>query len=193
MPLPIILNGFRIAIKLQKASVPDHFINVIHCKSTSDITASAMNGFIQPRWQAAFDFFIPNIYTWAGTTITKLDGSSAIDFPWTHTQPQSTAISSGCQVACCVGWRTPNAGRSHRGRSYIGPIPATAPDPTKPDFLDTSFKANVEAAAGSMITGLSTDNVPLQVASYLHASMDEVTHAKVNPLVCTQRKRVNSR
>ena len=193
MPLPIILNGFRVAVKLGKATVPDHFINVIHVKTDSDQTASFVNGIVQSRWQTAWDFFIPNIYTWQGTTITKLDGSNAIDFPWTETQPQSSAISSACQVACCVGWRTTLAGRSKRGRTYLGPIPATAPDPTKPDLIDSSFVANVEAAAGSFITGLSSDTAPLQVASYLHGDMTEVDHAKVNLKVCTMRKRVNSR
>jgi hypothetical protein len=183
---------YRCAIQLEAAGVNDHVVNVIHVKTTTlslaDISAS-----IQDRWPTAFRQFIPTQYAWNQLTITPLNGSASVNFPWTGNQPSSTQASLPMNVACVESWRTGIAGRSHRGRSYIGPIGNNFTDPSIPDRISSTPLAAIDGNAASLITSLASDDCTLVVASYTLSTADEVTNNVTNPKICTVRKRVNGR
>jgi hypothetical protein len=130
---------------------------------------------------------------WDKATVIVLDGSSAVDFPWTGNQPSDSNPPTGMQVAMCVSWRTGFAGRSKRGRSFIGPMSNSAIDGSKPDMLNTAYVTTYGASSNAMIGNFVTDGFELVVASYTLGTAESVQQAIVNPHLCTMRKRVNGR
>jgi hypothetical protein len=113
-------------------------------------------------------------------------------------RPQTTAnvgtsgsVSSVGQVAATIRWRTPVAGKSHRGRSYIGPI---TPDWMSNGSLTAPGVTAVNAYAQDMIAlygvaGTYAGNLVLTVYSrpyntgeYQYTSRKTGTLAIVTPL-----------
>lgn len=192
MPLPTITDVYRCAIQSGGAGIADSAVNVVHLKTTT-LSLADLNTALQNRWAAAFRQFIPTLWAWDQVSITPLNGSATVNFPWTDDQPSSTQACLPLQVACCVSWRTGIAGRSHRGRSYIGPLGNNFTDPSVPDRISATPFAAIDGNAASLITGLASDDATLVVASYTLATADEVTNNVTNPRICTVRKRVNGR
>jgi hypothetical protein len=97
------------------------------------------------------------------------------------------------QAACCVSWRTLTAGRSHRGRNYIGPLTVDWVNATAADLITISKRDTMFGAATEFIADLASLGFPLVVASYKLSSAENVSSVVINTKICTQRKRVNGR
>lgn len=193
MPLPTIANTIRVAIKLGGTGVDDLVVNVIHVHETGSNATQDVADVISAAWATAWKDLIPNIFEWSGLTLTRLNGTAGVDCVWNGDQPASTADSAPMQAALCASWRTGLAGRSFRGRSYIGPIGANRIDPTAPDHIDPGVVTTFTSQANGLIDDLTTGDFPLEVASYKLSETNLVDTVKINPLVCTVRKRVNGR
>jgi len=193
MPLPTITNTMRCAIRLTAGTTHDEVINVIHLTSPAAEDHAAVDAALQPNWATFVGTLIPNLFSWADVTYTRLDGTASVVLPWTEAQPSATAQSAPMNAAACVSWRTLLAGRSHRGRSYIGPLTATMADAVHPDLLSSTPLAALSAQSSDFIANMSSAGFPLLVASYLTSVATLVTRSVVNPKICSQRKRTNGR
>jgi hypothetical protein len=193
MPLPMIADTFRCAIVSHISGVLDGVVNVVHIRGDGSQAEDDINGFLQPRWATLISPIVVNDLVNDHVTITKLDGSSSVDFPWTASQPDNTNPSLPMNVALCIGWRTNLAGRSHRGRNYLGPLGNDTVDSATPDLLGSGLASTMDGRGDAMVAGLIADGVALVVASYLNSSAEDVARTKTNPRVCTQRKRVNGK
>jgi hypothetical protein len=194
VPLPIITDTWRCAIALAAPGTLDPVLNVIHINS-SETDASTFHADLCNDWGTALLGFLQDDWNWTNVTYTRLDGSASVEIPWDSGAPQPGAgdHAIGLNSAAVWSWRTPLGGRSNRGRSFIAPITVSAIKAGAPDVLETAPLAAMQAAAEALITALVGDSIPLVVASYKLASARQVTAAKVNPRVCTQRRRVNGR
>jgi hypothetical protein len=193
MSLPEITDLYRISILLSGAGINDHMVNVIHVHHTGSIATQDLADNISGPWATCWKNLIPDIFTWTGMVVTKLNGTAGIDAAWNGDQPSSSAASAPMNAALCSSWRTGLSGRSFRGRSYIGPIRANAVDVSQPDKIDPDVASSFQTAVDTLLGDLSSADVPLYVASYKLAEANIVDTAKINPLVCTVRKRVNGR
>jgi hypothetical protein len=194
MPLPIITDTWRAAIELKAPGARDPVINVVHINSAATDSAT-FNADFCDAWATNTAPYLQSDWIWQPITWTKLDGSASVVQVWGSTTAGGgdTTHAIGLNSAACWGWRTPVAGRSNRGRSYLGPITVASLSATKPDLLETAPLAAMQASADALVADLITADIPLVVASYTLASARQVTSTKVNPNVCTQRRRVNQR
>jgi hypothetical protein len=193
MPLPTIPGIVRCAVRLSAPSVPDEVINVVHVNNVGTISIAALDAIFQPAWQSAFDGLINTHFGWQDVTYTTLDGSAGVPIAWHESQPTNATAQQAMNAAIVMSWRTTTAGRSFRGRSYLGPIGGGALEPNEPDKIQLSSLAGITAQGDQLIADLDTGNIPLVVASYTLSSATPVDHAKCNPLVGTVRKRSNGR
>jgi hypothetical protein len=168
-------------------------INVIHVNSPLPADETSIDAELEGDWEAFVGNLIPNIFTWQDVTYTRLDGTASVVIPWTAAQPSNSGQSAPMNAAACVGWRTSLAGRSHRGRSYIGPLSANMADATHPDLLSSTPLAALSAQSATFISDMSSGGFPLLVASYKLGVATVVSRAVVNPKICSQRKRTNGR
>lgn len=93
-----------------------------------------------------------------GLSNTWTIGSSVIEYQtgqpprYVTATPQDSDLGSGAvsglQLACCLSWRTALAGKSYRGRTFLGPL--TAPAFAMPS-IDPTFVGRVNTAAAALI------------------------------------------
>lgn len=193
MPLPTIPGVTRCAIRMTKAGVRDEIVNVIHLGDTTAATPTDIDDVLEPAWQTMLHSVIPIGWLWQDVTYTKLDGSASQTLIWTQSEPTSTTAPIPTQCAAVLSWRTATSGRSHRGRSYVGPLTQDAVDLVSPDLLVASEAAFLFGAATAFLAQLATGGFPLVVASYTLSTAEDVGSVKVNPKMCTMRKRANGR
>lgn len=189
----MIADTYRVAIQMSGAGIDDKVVNVIHVRESSALTPGEVAASVADRWSTCFKAIIPTLVEWNQTTVTKLNGSAGTDFPWDGDQPTDTSASMPMNAALCMSWRTILSGRSHRGRSYIGPIGANLLDASVPDMIDSTYTTAMVTNGSAMLAGFIADNLELVVASYVLATADGVVNVVPNPRVCTMRKRVNGR
>jgi hypothetical protein len=194
VPLPIITDTWRCAIELRAPGAFDPVVNVIHINSSAT-DASTFNADLCSDWGTCVSPYIQADWQFQTITYTRLDGSASVVIPWDGGAPQpgDTTHAIGLNSAACFSWRTPLGGRSNRGRSFIGPLTIASLSATQPDILQSGPLTAMQSSCDTLITQLVSDSIPLVVASYTLASARQVTAAKVNPKLCTQRRRVNGR
>jgi hypothetical protein len=190
MPLPVISNTYRCALKWTSGSAanPGSTINVLHVRTTSEDETGIANVFFSSTssHEAGVGAFMPNIYGLTNITVTKLDGTSggvSVDGDGAAGQASGDYIPQGAVVlSLSTGARGPQG----RGRIYVGPVvesQQTAGVLYQPSV--DSFLANWQG----VFDDLDADNVELVVASYRHSVARTVTSSSVHPFLRTQRKR----
>jgi hypothetical protein len=92
------------------------------------------------------------------------------------------------QVAAVCSWRTAKAGRSYRGRSYIGPLRSTAM--SGPDISST-FAAAVATAAAALIAAPGTGQLVPAVYSAKNDTTERITSALCTTACRTMRSRAS--
>jgi hypothetical protein len=173
--------------------VQDEIVNVLHFEAPEPLDVNSLDAAFQPAWHTLVVQETQSIFLQDHVTYTELDGSAGIDIPWTggaNTNPSSLFPMNAC---LCYSWRTLAAGRSFRGRSYIGPTGPNRIDTTRPDLVDPGFLPNGTTRGNNFISAMDSAGFPLVIASYKLSSKLAVDHVKINPRICTQRRRVNSR
>lgn len=193
MPLPLITDTVRCAIQMSSPGVDDPVVNVIHLFNDEAGSPTDPDSTLQGAWHTFVSQEVQSIFVMDKITYTQLNGSAGIDVAWTGGANTNPSSLFPMNAAICYSWRTLLAGRSHRGRSYIGPTGPNRIDTTHPDQWDPTFLINGTSRGNSFIAAMDSAGFPLQVASYTLADSFPVDHVVVNPKVCTQRRRVNSR
>lgn len=199
MALPIIADTMRVAVR-GLASNGHQWANVMHYRKTGALSYAGAIAILDPilvdhlstnngggsGWNAL-------AHTTASVqdiVYTPLDGSSASTII-THAIP---GISGGdplpASIALVVSLRTALRGRSYRGRVYTGPhiesdnSVAGAPSAALLTAESLQWTAH--------LTALVATGVSLVVASYLHATAQDVTSVSVDSRWDTQRRRLNA-
>ena len=191
MALPTIPGIMRVAQRLAAVGIQDEVINVFHVAGTNPGDEVDVGNALQVAWNDTLFDYVSNLYTMIDLTCTRLDGSASVVVPATQGTGGATDDPLPMNVAASVGWRTNTGGRSHRGRSYLGPLTVQWTNLVTPDKFDETVRAACESSGLDFIAEMVAADFPLVVASYLHSSSTAVVDCKVNPQVATVRRRVN--
>ena len=172
-------------------SGPDY--NVWHFQDATDfVTLAAANAFITDL--TAFYNAIKSSYP-TGTVITVGSSVETVLTPVVivAATPQIvTAPVGNAQAApqpCLVAtWRTVFGGRSYRGRTYIGPLQASAINAGTPP---TTYVTQLQTAASALVTASNTaTSYDLVVYSKKLAQANKVIQGVARGYYGTQRRRV---
>jgi hypothetical protein len=110
-----------------------------------------------------------------GDVVTEHDGTN----PPTYiaATPQTSTVVAGSlaayQLACVVSWRTALAGRSYRGRTYVGPLKTSAF--AFPDLASTTA-TQLASAANTMISNVNSVTGLVCCVWAPSANRDPITH-----------------
>lgn len=140
----------------------NHVVSVFHIAPDAGGWIGADKTVIANYWIGRLKAFYDACVT-AGMRGGQSIGNSVIEYEYDEAPqyvaatPQTVAGGSGgvvqaLQLACCVSWRTPFAGRSYRGRTFLGPLAANS---VNMPLLATSFVSAVNSAAATLIAGAS--------------------------------------
>jgi hypothetical protein len=173
-PNPVIADVWRVTFDFNTVGgvSPRNVVHVHDTAGTStplDIANGVQTAVVDEMWAVVNSSF--EVLT---LTVRKLDGVSG-----SHTFATDHTIKwfghAGGQplpnVAAKIKFKTGLGGRSHRGGVYLGPIGENEVDA---GILDSGDIATVVAAWESFRATASTDHIPLQVASYRHATASPV-------------------
>jgi len=197
MPLPPVTDTAKIEIEYELAGVP--VVNVLHAHQIGGwnlATLTTLQGYIY-SWASlelmpdlSQDLILKQI------TCTDLAVVGGTFFQASHSAAGGDPTDSApANVALVLSWRTNQAGRSFRGRSYIPGIPAhTVVSPQK---VDPSEASGLQTAGNDLLTLLNGHTIDLVVVSYFSGGAPRVTPIATpivrcicNEQIDTQRKRL---
>ena len=120
------------------------------------------------------DVSVPGqIYTVIPRAVAGTGGSSAM----------------AAQVAMCVSWHTAFAGKSFRGRSYLGPF-ATSVLNSATGLFTSALVTSTTVAANALLTGLQSVSVSPLLFSRKNAATQVLINATIDNTPDTQRGRI---
>jgi hypothetical protein len=184
--LPVIPNVFRVALNWVHTN-GQIAVNVMHVRTTL-LTTVGIEALLNTAWSATQITLVSNAAKVDHISITPLDGASATAV-FVETNARWTGGSTDLPIpaaAQVVSLRTALRGRSHRGRLYL---PFMVEGNFANGSVSTGSNAAIQTAWDSFVTGMATGTAPLVVASYLHATAENVTKAACEFVVGTQRRR----
>jgi len=190
MPLPVIANVYRAAVVWgpgDNSTVPPEAVNIHHVRTTTMSEQDICDALTDAHGQipSVVSVIAPS-FSILRVEVIKLDGSSAtqVCIPASTVTGSGGAefISQGCLVA---SWHTAQRGARGRGRTYFGPISENGQSgghggwnavTVGSELMD--YVAFVAAAGGDLV-----------VASYAHTDAHDITSAKNDGALRTQRRR----
>lgn len=186
---------YRITCESSGASVSGKAINIFHVTAGSDTTLplATINGILtdlKALYTPAATYMTTN-WTIGSRVLEYLPNGDAPVIIGATPQVQAMSGSQAMppQLAAVISWRTPKAGPSFRGRTFLGPLNQTAFSATS---LSGAFTAAMNTAATTLITALQTrigGNGGLVIRSEVKKLDTPVVSATMNSKVDTLRKR----
>jgi hypothetical protein len=189
MALPVIANVYRVAFEWSHDDYLGHATNVMHFRKAAS-TASALFTSLDANvthgmWQMQDthahinQVAITPLSAGGAATQTFLTAGSEWSGPTTShdMSPQTCAI---------VKLNTALRGRSYRGRVYL---PWVCDIYNTNGALDGGAVSNAQTEWDEFFTDMTADGFALVVASYKHATAENVTTLIVESRTATQRKR----
>lgn len=140
-------------------------------------------------YTSAATLFPSTVTIQIGTSVTQIDATPPVILGPTIRTVAGTGTggASAAQLAEVVSWRTPFAGKSFRGRTYLGPIAVSA---LTGGILSTPVTTAVQNAANALIAASNAAaNWSLVVRSTKLNVSTVVTSGVANSKVETQRRR----
>lgn len=170
----------------------DRWANVISLKRLGSVTIAdlfdAMHNFYQTL---VADQITPVNWSYDSLVITEYNFDPPVVHDFTETVHQATANDPlPSQCALVISWKTGRAGKSYRGRTYIGSLNRGILDGGDV-LVNPSSVSAVADAAGTLITAMEAANAPVAVWSRKHVVTTQVTGINVGRVVDTQRRRRN--
>lgn len=193
MPYPINANVYEWTQQLTSAGGTGPFYNVFHLGSAIQLTSADVSSV-----NNAFKAFYTSLAPFLSNATTVTCGFKAIQFtdpPTILAGTQQTVSGTNAtgqaapQNAMCVSWRTDRAGRSYRGRTFIGPLGYNT---VGIGGQITTTAANAAAPAGvTLINAIGAIHVGtyLGVYSHKHNLLTPILSVAVSTAVRTQRSR----
>ena len=195
MSLPVITNVFRITLPWTDVgtTVGVSPINVLHVHSTTG-TASTVGAAINTALGAHGNAMFDTLYTGLDLTnieVLPLDGVSAkLDVSISPTVHGGGSGGVLPQVATVVSLHTTLRGSKGRGRCYVGPMGETQ---VTNGHVASASQTTMGAAWIAFLAALKAGSpvCELVIASYKHASDQEVIAVRIDDVCGTQRRRQN--
>jgi len=188
MPLPIIEDVYRCALRYSSDDGGEHAVNVFHVRSigstASDVWDAINNSFDAGWWDA----IVSTTASVVGADVTPLDG---ITPTFTQDYPTPKSGSAGNDYspasAAIVTEYTAFRGKSNRGRMFI---PFIAESVITDGFVNSTPRTTAGAGVTAFVSQLDIEGAPMVVASYLGAgSANSVTSTVLRRVLGTQRLR----
>lgn len=183
--LPVILSTYRVAL-IWAGPGSQRAVNVIHIRkpgSNAAAIATALDTNVTANmWQQ-----VVNAASVTRLDVTPLDGSGATyslavsGAKWTGSAGVVDAVPAVSEI---VTLRTTLRGRSYRGRVYIPFIGESAMS----NGTITGIAA-AQTAWTNFVAAMIASPANLTVASYLHATSQDVVSATIQTIAGTQRRR----
>ncbi len=130
-----------------------------------------------------------NAYTIGGVVIEYERGQAPI---YVGATPQTSTGANGVavpyQVAAVCTWRTALAGKSYRGRSYVGPALLTS---CGGQAWTSAYITALNAAVGTFLTAVAATPFDLCIASEVQNSSESVITGSFSNALRTMRSRAN--
>src|SRR5215813_3979165 len=174
MPLPVINDVFRCALRWSHDDYAGLAVNVIHVKNGSanagEVATELDTHVAAGLWEIQDSH--AHVYE---VDVTPLDGSG-VTYPLTTGNPAKwSGVSSDHQVmpqvANVVKLVTAKRGRSYRGRVYLPWVHEAAQEN---GLLVSGDLAIAQTAWETFLDAMDSAGFPLQVASYLHQTSEPV-------------------
>lgn len=193
-PLPTIPGVYRCVLPWQDlgSTVGVRPVNVLHVEAPTGLASDVATQFANVLGAHAslmFDVLYSGL-TLQTIQVLKLDGfSAALDV----TVPGSTSGGGGGgvlpQVCTVVSIKTGQRGSRGRGRVYVGPMGETQVNNGR---VVTTSVTNMQSGWAAFASALQsgTPEMSLGIASYKHADFNPFTSIRIDPVVGTQRRRV---
>lgn len=168
------------------------------------VTAGNQSGALITEWRSSMETSWRGIIA-AGLTITAYRTSRVVPagdarselFPTSNNTSTGSGAVQATQVAALASWQTARAGRSYRGRTYLGPVPGTfAAGSTIIAAGTTAYAAFVAAMLGAFGPAGSSTNFVFAIISRVQAGTEltqpiatPVVSGTVRNVLATQRRR----
>lgn len=192
-PLPTINGVFRITLPWTDvgSTVGISPINVFHVHSATG-TASTVGTAVNTQLAAHGNAMVDTLYTGLDLTsmeVLPLDGISAkLDVTVSPTVHGGGSGGVLPQVATVVSLHTTLRGSKGRGRMFVGPMGETQ---TNNGHVASASATTMGPAWLAFMSGLKAGSpvCELVIASYKHASFQEVVAVRIDDVCGTQRRR----
>lgn len=189
MPLPVIGDVFRVALRWHNDDTLSDAVNVMHFFGNG-LTPADVATALDASLAANMWVFQDQHSKITEIDITPLDGSSTT-FPYIPTPGAKyagvqSAEDNSPQVANIVKFVTDKRGRSYRGRVYL---PWVVDSGQTNGVLNPTDLASCNTAWVAFKTGMTTHSCPLVVASYKLESYETVIAVQAEKFTATQRRR----
>lgn len=197
MPLHPIPPNMALVTCRGQGGTGDMWANVFAIDATNYQTSAANTASsIEPKFNTFYTTLVSNgIYpyhwTWDNMNVRQPIGGleQSADFSEVLTVTDATKQPLPPQLAVCVSWKTLLAGKSFRGRTYVGPLSKDNADANgKLTSVDLTV---IQNAATALIAGLSgmTPATHLTIWSRKLGTFQNVTNAHVGVYIDTIRRR----
>lgn len=131
IPLPVITNGFRVAHNYKTSD--GTFTNVYWLLASSATNGTVIgNGFISAYGHVGSSFSMKALHssdvTFVSVEVTPLDGvtpSTVVAYS-AGVHGGGATPAAAANAALIITWQTDERGRAHRGRSFLGAVPAAS-------------------------------------------------------------------
>lgn len=198
MAFQAVPNGIKVELNAIQNGVPN--VNVYHCSDAATHDAALLETYadtFDSWWQADLQPILSNSYVLENITVTSLElatGPQFIKSFSTGHQGDLTGEQVAGNAALVISWRTPNLGKSFRGRTYIGGLDAAATETST--VVSASFATAVQNAAENLIGAVESIGGALSVLSRFTAGvlrvvglLTEITSIIVDTKIDSQRRR----
>jgi hypothetical protein len=194
MALPIISDVFRCAVR---ATLGDQeVVNVYHLLNGVTAVPQDIADDLGHAIATSIAGYQTQFLHYVDIAVTPLDGATATSIVVPADFPIDGTLSEAClgaQCAAIITWSTGIAGRSYRGRTYVGGIPISYLNDEGTRFVDAAVE-NYQSAGDSLLSSLDGTHGNLSalvVASYVHSTAAPVTRCTARQYQGTQRRRVD--
>ena len=188
-PLPVITNTYRLAMLWNDSDV-GNAVNVMHFRKASSTPADLYAAWHDDLQDSMFESVHSNARI-VQVDILPLNGTSpTVSFPTDYLT--NSKLAGGCSgqaipaQATGLTFRTAKRGRSYRGRLYL---PWVAEGCSADGVIDGSTIDAVNTAWGTYLNLVASDGWQAVVASYRHATAEDITEVVTHKKVRTQRRR----
>jgi hypothetical protein len=175
-------------------------VNVFHIDVNADVSHAVlvavgdeMDFWITTQWLP----LLHGTYVLTDFTVTDISVEAGEQLTHAYTSGNSgtrTGDPCAANAALVTSWRTDKIGRSYRGRTYIGALPAAAQ--TNEHSMAVAYASDVADAMGELLTGLNFVGFALCVLSKVVDGvarvvgvLTEITELIVNTTIDSQRRR----
>jgi len=190
VPLPIIANVYRVAVRTRLEDVED-CINVTHwLDANPPSTALALAELIRDEWTAFLTAYASQDLTGVDVTATPLDGSATAATVVMEATGNGGVTTVSHQCALVLSHQTAKRGRSFRGRTYLPGVPVSTLESTDHSKWTATKADGTAAQYDTLVAELLANEWNFVVASYTNETAEIVTNTIGRRDVFTQRRRV---